>query len=70
VGQGLGRVGLRAIYTNEKIPLSTRLRAMIEAAPYVHPKLAVTASMEGKDFAALLDRAKERAAKLEYPDLR
>jgi hypothetical protein len=46
--------GLRAIYTNGKIPLSTRLRAMTEAAPYVHPKLAVTASIEGKDFAALL----------------
>jgi hypothetical protein len=27
--------GLRAIYTNGKIPLPTRMRAMIEAAPYV-----------------------------------
>jgi hypothetical protein len=47
--------GLRAVYTNGRIPLSTRLRAMVEAAPYVHPKLAVTASIEGKDFAVLLE---------------
>jgi hypothetical protein len=42
--------GLRAIYTNEKAPLSTRLRAMIEAAPYVHPKLSATAIIPGQDL--------------------
>jgi hypothetical protein len=66
--------GLRAIYTNGKIPLSTRLRAMTEAAPYVHPKLAVTASIEGKDFAVLLEnRLKklngEKAKVIEAPKI-
>jgi hypothetical protein len=47
--------GLRAVYTNGKIPLPTRLRAMVEAAPYVHPKVAVTASIGGEDFAVMLE---------------
>jgi hypothetical protein len=55
--------GLRAIYTNEKIPLSTRMRAMIEAAPYLHPKLTATIAFDGEDLAARLDRANQRMAK-------
>jgi hypothetical protein len=34
-----------------------RLRAAIECAPYCHPKLSVTATVGGKDFAAQLERA-------------
>ena len=58
--------GLRAVYTNGKIPLSTRLKAIVEAAPYVHPKLAmaVTATVEGRDLAAMLDRAVARSEKV------
>jgi hypothetical protein len=38
-------------------------RAAIEAAQYVHPKLAVTASFDGKSFVAQLEQASERSGK-------
>src|SRR6516164_4980390 len=50
---------LEAVYLNPNLPLNTRLRAAIEAAPYRHPKLAVTAHARF-DFAAALDREIER----------
>ena len=34
---------LTAVYLNEQLPLSVRMRAAIEAAPYRHPKLTATA---------------------------
>ena len=45
------------------LQLATRLRAAIEAAPYRHPKLAVTGHphFEGKDFASQLERAIARS---------
>jgi hypothetical protein len=46
---------LQAVYSNEGLPLSARLKAAIEAAQYVHPKLAASAHVDGKDFAALLE---------------
>jgi len=54
---------LEAVYVNPNLPLNTRLRAAIEAAPYRHPKLAVTghAHFEGKDFASQLERAIARS---------
>jgi hypothetical protein len=53
---------LQAVYLNETLPLNVRLRAAIEAAPYEHPKLAVTAVVQDKHtFAAALDRAIERS---------
>jgi hypothetical protein len=33
---------LQAVYGNEGLPMATRLKAAIEAAPFVHPKLAAT----------------------------
>ena len=48
---------LRAVYSNESLPLSARLKAAIEAAQYVHPKLAVTATINSGDFAIQLDNA-------------
>lgn len=42
---------LQAIYTNEGVPLPVRMRAAIEAAPYCHPKLQVSASLDGRGFA-------------------
>jgi hypothetical protein len=49
---------LTAVYMNEKLPLPTRMKAAIEAAQYVHPKLAAIASIQADgDFAARLDRA-------------
>jgi hypothetical protein len=38
-----------------------RLRAAIEAAPYVHPKLSATAIIQGGDFAERLERAVARS---------
>jgi hypothetical protein len=50
---------LEAVYLNEQLPLSVRMRAAIEAAQYRHAKLGAVAvsSMGGRDFAAMLDRA-------------
>jgi hypothetical protein len=52
---------LQAVYLNEELPLSVRLRAAVEAAPYEHPKLtAVSVGYhEGTAFADRLDRAIE-----------
>jgi hypothetical protein len=50
---------MEAVYLNPNLPLNTRLRAAIEAAPYRHPKLAVTAHARF-DFAAQLDREIEK----------
>ena len=55
---------LEAVYTNEDVPLPVRLRAAIEAAPYVHPKLSATALLVGGDFADRLDRAIERSRRI------
>ena len=52
---------LRAVYCYEAVPLSVRLRAAIEAAPYVHPKLSATAILEAGDLAERLERAIERS---------
>ena len=54
---------LKAVYLNEEVPLSVRLRAATEAAQYMHPKLGAVAtlSMDGKDFASMLERAVERS---------
>jgi hypothetical protein len=54
---------LEAVYCNEDLPLSVRMRAAIEAAPYKHPKLSATAiaTMDGKSFAEALERCIERS---------
>jgi hypothetical protein len=56
---------LKAVYCNEGLELHVRMRAAIEAAPYVHPKLGAiaTTNLSGEDFAVLLDRAIERSGK-------
>jgi hypothetical protein len=51
---------LCAVYRDPRQPMHRRLKAATEAAPYVHPKLAVTASIEGKDFAVLLENRLKR----------
>jgi hypothetical protein len=56
---------LQAVYTDDELPLSVRLKAAIAAAPFVHPKLSVTAvTDDAEDFAARLDRARARSAKV------
>jgi hypothetical protein len=56
-------VFLEAVYCNPNLPLATRLRAAIEAAPYKHPKLSAAAigHFEGKSFAEALERAIQRS---------
>ena len=55
---------LSAMYRDRWQPMHQRLKADIEAAPYLHPRLAVTAVVEGGDFAARLERAIERSGKV------
>jgi len=54
---------LEAVYLNPDLPLATRLRAAIEAAPYKHPKQSVTAiaHFNGQTFAEALERCIERS---------
>src|SRR6516225_1621886 len=57
---------LEAVYLNPNLPLNTRMRAAIEAAPYRHPKRSVQAigHFDGKSFAEMLEaehRAIERS---------
>jgi hypothetical protein len=55
---------LQAVYSNPNVPLTTRMRAAVEALPFERPKLAVTAVVHGQDFASKLERAIERAQAL------
>jgi len=54
---------LQAVYRNEQLPLSVRMRAAIEAAPYEHAKrTAINIDYwNGDSFGAQLDRAIERS---------
>ena len=53
---------LKAVYRNNQLPLTTRMRAAIAALPFEVPKLAVTAVVSEQDFATLLDRRLARIA--------
>jgi hypothetical protein len=52
---------LLAVIRNSRLPLHTRLRAAGIAAPFIHPKLSVVASVTTEDMALRLERAKARA---------
>jgi hypothetical protein len=55
---------LQAVYLNEKLPLSVRMRAAIESLSYEHPKLMAVAHFNG-NFADELDKKiDERRMKL------
>jgi len=60
---------LRAVYTNEGLPLSVRMRAAIEAAPYMHPKLSATAIVQGGNFAELLEARCKRIAEAKRKEI-
>jgi hypothetical protein len=52
---------LQAVYLNEQLPLSVRMRAAIEAAPYEHPRMTAVSVgyLDNNTFAQRLDRAIE-----------
>jgi hypothetical protein len=53
---------LEAVYLNPDLPLPTRMRAAIEAAPYKHPKLSAHAhTTYDQSFAVRLELAIERS---------
>ena len=56
---------LQAIYRSKEQPMVRRMKAAIAALPYEHPKLAVTAVVDGtEDLGARLHRAIQRSAKV------
>jgi hypothetical protein len=56
---------LQAVYSMAELPLHVRMKAAIAALPYEHPKLAVTAVLDGtEDLGARLHRAIQRSAKV------
>jgi hypothetical protein len=59
---------LQAIYRSADQPLHTRMRAAMAALPYEHPRLAVTAVLDGADdLGAQLARAIARSHRvIEY----
>jgi hypothetical protein len=63
---------LQRVYRSVKQPMSRRLRAAIEALPHEHPRLGAiaTASMNGQDFASLLERAIERSGRAKLIEAR
>src|SRR6516165_2267173 len=65
---GPGRTSLdllQAIYRSPDQPLHTRMRAAALCLPYEHPRLAVTAVLDGtEDLGARLHRAIQRSAKV------
>lgn len=56
---------LQAIYRDANQPMQRRIKAAIEAAPYMHPKLSVVASVndDGR-FAERLEAAIKRSGKV------
>jgi len=52
---------LQAVYQNPEAPLAIRMRAAQIAIEYERPRLAVTAVINGDDWAQRLDRAVERS---------
>jgi hypothetical protein len=55
---------LQKVYRSPVVALATRMRAAIAAIQFEHPKLAITANVEGGDFAWRLDQAVERSRKI------
>ena len=55
---------LRSVYQNPLQPDNVRMRAAAIAIEYELPRLAVTATVDGGDFAFRLDQAVERTRKV------
>jgi hypothetical protein len=56
---------LKAVYCNNDLPLPYRLKAAIAAAPFVHPKLSVSANLgPDSEWVERLERAIERSTRV------
>jgi hypothetical protein len=56
---------LEEVYSCEDLPLRDRMKAAIEAAPFVHPKLAMTAVAHSTvDYGAVLRKRMVRTVKM------
>jgi len=52
---------LRAVYTDASVPLPLRIRAAVECAPFVHPKLAASYSFHlARDLEEAIARSEGR----------
>ena len=51
----------RAVYRSASLPISTRQRSAIAALQFEHPKLAISAIIGEKSFAARLEKAIARS---------
>jgi hypothetical protein len=56
---------LQDVMDCEELPLSTRMRAAIAAAPYRHPKLGVVVNLTGEDMKSRLIAASKRVEGLD-----
>ncbi len=56
---------LQRVYRSVTQPMSRRMQAAMAALPHEHPKLGAvaTVTMNGTDYASLLERALERSGK-------
>ena len=57
--------GLQRVYRNARLPLQTRMRAMMAAIPYESSRLGITAVVSSTDFATLLDQRIARMKAIE-----
>lgn len=55
---------LQAVYRDPGQPMQRRMRAAVAALPFEHPKLAVTANIDGGGFAARLEAAIAKTAEM------
>jgi hypothetical protein len=55
---------LQAVYRSADQPMHRRMGAAVAALPFEHPKLAVTAVVNGDGFGAKLEAARARSAKV------
>src|SRR4030095_1098174 len=55
---------LRTIYRTPEVPLPVRMKAAAIAIEYELPRLAVTASIHGGDFADQLERALKQSSQI------
>jgi hypothetical protein len=61
---------LQAVYQGKIIAEPPRMRAAIEALPFERPRLAVTANVDGKDFAKRMEQIMDERGLSPFIDAR